>query len=288
MNSIKVSQLGDIAEGLNIEGGNPYYDLCKSNPCYTTIWINLVLVLDRPLIDNVTFQELDEKMKKNSYPLLENTVDNLNEHKMFGIYLMIIGYYLENGRDILCKARGPLNIIIHIHQDEFSGNLIKILKQYVTELCTFHNIDMNNIKIDYKTDEYTYKATKYNYENTDILLSFSQCAGLSSKLKPGDMIIPSIFIPYNIRKQRINKDQSYDVANHLMYSMERILESKFNMYSVNYVTNNYKSANLKKQNDKVGKLQQSDFFDGRILEVNELWNPTDTNELVNIKGDLFI
>jgi len=87
---MNVTELHEIAEGLNIEGGFPGLDLRKVNKL--GIWVNLVLVLDRPLIDNIVFDDL---LKNNPYPLLENAIDEINEYKMFACYIMIVGYYLE-------------------------------------------------------------------------------------------------------------------------------------------------------------------------------------------------
>lgn len=72
-------------EGLNIEGGFPQRDLIKTNP--NGRWVNIIFVLDRPLIDNITF---DEILSNNKYPLLESAIDNLNEHHFLAAYLMVM------------------------------------------------------------------------------------------------------------------------------------------------------------------------------------------------------
>src|SRR6185312_16480063 len=93
MSQLKVSEIYQLGGGLNIEGGYPLRDLKKKS-----IWANIVVVLDRPLIDNIIF---DDILANNKYPLLENALDDLNEHQFMAAYLLILAYYIENGRRLL-------------------------------------------------------------------------------------------------------------------------------------------------------------------------------------------
>ena len=88
---IKSSQLYQIAGGLNIEGGFPSRDAGPKIP-----WANLVLVLDRPLVDNVIFDDLIADVRNKKYPLLENGVLELDEPKFLTAYLAIMAYYMQN------------------------------------------------------------------------------------------------------------------------------------------------------------------------------------------------
>lgn len=56
--SLTTGTLYKFAGGLNIEGGHPQFHLSKCNPTKRPKWINLVLVLDRPLIDHIVFDDL--------------------------------------------------------------------------------------------------------------------------------------------------------------------------------------------------------------------------------------
>lgn len=278
-----VSELHNIAGGLNIEGGFPYNYLVRDNVDEYVLWGNYVLVLDRPLIDNILFEELDKKMKENNYPLLENTIDEINEHQMFAIYLMTIGFYLEYGRRILRKTKTDgLHITVHIHQDTASNNLIDILKTLVYELCEFFNVDTYNTFIDYRTDNPFFISTEHNYKGTDILLSFSQCAGLDPELKPGDMLIPTEFVPYNIKNKEVNVKNMYTIENDVNIRLDDILKSRYHIFSVDCVNRMYESKNKSKSEHKAKLLKLYDFIETPILQVDDLWNPSNKNELVSV------
>lgn len=282
MHKLQVNQLNRISGGLNIEGGYPYAYLMRDNPLKKVRWANIVLVLDRPLIDNVLFEDLDKKMKDNNYPLLENTVDEINEHQMFAMYLMILGYYLEHGKQLLNKNKNDdLIITVHMHQDIASAGLLITLSQMIDDLRKDFNFDVHNIKIDYRTDHYTFISTNHNYQNTDILLSLSQCAGLDPCLKPGDMIVTNEFIPYDISQKTITMENKYEVSNDLMNRIQNILKSPYHEYSINYVNNNYVSKNKGKRHNAY-KMTDFDFNPTPILQVNALWNPINETEIVTV------
>lgn len=273
---MEISKLYKVAAGLNIEGGFPFIDLFRDNK--KSIWANLILVLDRPLIDKVVF---DEIFANNKYPLLESAIDNLNEHNFLATYLMIICYYMDNGRKMLNKKETEiLYITIHIHQDITAMPLIKLLDEYLDRLTKMYNIDISNTKIDYQTDNKTYANTRHKY-STDILISFSQCAGLHPKLQPGAMIVANEFIPYNIDTSTVNVFESYIVENSLIKDLDLMLNSKYCDYAVEFINTNYVSANLNKGNDKAN-LNWFDFHYKKILQVDKLWNPTNDNELVSV------
>lgn len=282
MNQLQINKLYTIAGGLNIEGGLPAQYLLRDNPDKIAIWSNIILILDRPIIDNVLFEELDKRMKSCNYPLLENTIDEINEHQMFAIYLMVVGYYLKHGRNLLCKnATDSLSITIHLHQDYASRELNSILSDMINNLCENFKINMSNTMIQFKIDNPIFISTEHNYNDTDILISLSQCAGLDPYLKPGEMIISNEFIPYNIITKEINIKVKYTVENDLLKSIDDILKSPYHEYSINYVNDNYVSVNKTKQHN-ARKLIGSDFNVTSILQVDALWNPLDEEELVTI------
>lgn len=277
---ISISDLHTIAEGLNIEGGYPYHYLIRDNPNKKVLWANIILILDRPLIDNILFEELDKKMKEESYLLLENTIDEINEHNMFAIYLTILCYYLENGKKMLGKSStDKLHITVHIHQDIVGMNINNLLKKYLCDVCQHFNIAMTNIILEYRTDKFTFVSSEHDYTDTDILISLSQCAGLGYESKPGDMIIPETFIPYDVTNKTINIKESYKIKNHLIEILNDILFSKYHNFSIEYINDNYESANKNKKHNAM-KLHNIDFIVASILQVNALWNPTDLSEMV--------
>ncbi|QKF93957.1 hypothetical protein QKU48_gp0499 [Fadolivirus algeromassiliense] len=283
MSHINICDLGNLSPGLNIEGGLPYQNLIQNNINKTIIWANIIMIFDRPLIDNVLFRDLDKKMKENEYPLLENTIDEINEHKMFAIYLMIIGYYISNCRRLTSKLNNEnINITIHIHQDENSINLLYQIKYFVSMLYKFYTLDLTNINLDYRTDIYTFISTNHDYNDTDILISLSQCAGLSKYYNPGDMILADTFIPYNVTEKKIYLNKKYKVDNHLLKIINDIINSQYNLFSVNFVNNNYTSKNGLKNNNKATIITENDFFVFPILQVDDLWNPEDNNEMIEL------
>lgn len=273
---MEISKLYKIAAGLNIEGGFPFIDLYRDyKKC---IWANLILVLDRPLIDKIIFDDL---FANNKYPLLESAIDNLNEHNFLAAYLMIICYYFDNGRKILNKKENDvLYITVHIHQDITAMPLINLLDEYLDKLTKICNIDVSNSKINYETDNKTYINSSHRY-STDILISLGQCAGLHPDLEPGVMIIADEFIPYHINTNTVNLFESYFVENSLVKDFDLIYKSKYNKSAVEFINNNYISANPNKHNDKA-YLNWYDFHYEKILQVNKLWNPTNDKELVTV------
>lgn len=265
---LSVQHLYKLAGGFNIEGGFPAQDLLNSNP--NALWVNLVLVLDRPLIDHHLF---DDIAAKNPYPLLESAIANINEAQMLSIYLMTIGYYLQNGTTLLQKQ--DLNVCIHIHQDVTCKPLINIIKTYVDDLT--HHFGIKNINVEYRNDTKWYQSEVYN--DVDILISLSQCAGLASHLDPGSMIIPTTFIPYDIVSSTVYITRQYLVKNDLIDRMPEILESKYHSYAVEYIQKHYRSANPQKL-QTANKSLLTDFHKTPILHVDRLWNPTNPNETI--------
>ena len=161
---LSINKIYELGSGLNIEGGYPYHDLIKQNNNAKRIWVNLVVVLDRPLIDNIVF---DEIVANNKYPLLENAIENLNEHHFLATYLMTIGYYLEHGRNLVeLSDSDKLKITIHVHQDITCLPLIDIIKHQLSDLITNCRINMENIELDFRTDTKTYVTTTHNYKDT--------------------------------------------------------------------------------------------------------------------------
>lgn len=246
--------------------------LIRDNPGKKTIWANIILVLDRPLIDKILFEDLDKKIKDNSFPLLENGIDEINEHQMLSIYLMIILYYAREGRQLLAR-QDKINILVHIHQDVVG--LIGILKELLNKLPT-----SDNVSVSFESDHYTFISSEHDYQGVDILISLGQCAGLEPKWNPGDMILAREFIPFDIESNQIRMGDTYTVENNLLTSMNNMINSEFNLLAVHCVNEYYQSANRNKQY-KATLIKPTDFKQGPILQVDALWNPTDENKIVN-------
>lgn len=274
---MEIQHLSKVAGGLNIEGGFPHRDLLKTSP--QALWVNLVVVLDRPLIDHHLF---DDILAKNPYPLLESAIEELNESKMLTAYLATIGYYCEHGRSLINLSRDmPLRMMIHIHQDTICQPLINLLRRMVNEMMAYFETDVSkHVIIDYRTDAKWYDTQDYG--DTHVLISLSQCAGLAPHLEPGALLVPSTFIPYDIEKKILFKSQTYHAPNDLSNRLDDILVSKYSAYGYDYITANYHSANPKKQH-RATILAKEDFVECVFLQVDKLWNPTNPQEIVEIQ-----
>jgi hypothetical protein len=277
MSHIQLKDLYTIAGGLNIEGGFPKRDLPKKS----SLWVNLVLVLDRPLIDNIVF---DDIFKNNKYPLLENAIEEINEKHFMMAYVLILAYYIDNCKKLLNQDHA--NILIYVHQDTHSVALIDLLKNYIKDITAYFKTDMSNINISYKTDTGSYATTNdNNFKDIDLLISLSQCAGLDPKLGPGALIVPNKFIPYDIDTNTIQLNKTYTVDNHLVNELQTIVKSTYNFYAMSYINSNYMSYNKNKNGtDPIIKLHEKDFYRTPILQVNKLWNPTNDSEKVEIQN----
>lgn len=267
--SLKITALDTLAGGLNIEGGLPCRKLESENDG-PTIWSNVILVLDRPLIDDIVF---DEIFKDTTYPLLENRIEEINEHHFLAAYLMILQYYINNGKEILEKD--TVNIIVHVHQNVQSIVLIDIMRDLLIGL----NGELDEVNIRWVTDTPDFTTTNHSYKNIDILISLSQCAGLDLEYPPGCLLVSDTFIPYNIDTNTINLGETYTVENDLIDRLNDILLSEYNQLSVNYINAKYESFNPKKT-FRASRLEMKDFKRTSILQVDKLWNPTNKEELV--------
>ncbi len=276
---IQLKDIHTISGALNIEGGFPAMDLKKSKDNSNNnnkLWVNLILVLDRPLIDNIVF---DDIFKNNKYPLLENAIEELNEHKFMAINLMFLGYYIENCQKFMNKKE--VSMLVYIHQDVHSVALINIIKRQLKDLIEYFKLDTSNITIKYTTDTGSYVTTKNNYDDTDIVISLSQCAGLDAKLEAGAMIVADQFIPYEIDTKTIHVSKTYKVENHALVELDNVINSKFNEFATHYITDKYISYNNKKNsNIQLKKLTRADFHITKVLQVDKLWNPKDDSESV--------
>lgn len=272
---MQLDQIYNLASGLNIEGGRPYHDLIKHSP--DAKWINLVLVLDTPLTDNINFNDI---FSNNKYPLLENAIQKINEHQLLSIYLAIISYYFDNAKNIF-PFQEKIKIMIHLHQFPSCQPLIEIISQYLKMVTIDLSIEMTNIFYDFITDTPTYQETLPDYEKVDILISLSQCAGLDENIPAGELIIPHIFIPYNITEKKIYSSKKYTASNILEQDILQIVNSKYFETSCRIINQNYKSANESKR-DHLASIENINFHYKPLLQVQELWNPDNKKEIIEI------
>lgn len=279
---IKISELEKHASGLNIEGGYPYNHITNNGELSNKIWVNSVIVLDRPLIDNLLFDVLFKRFTDNSYTLLENVIPEINEPDFIALYCSIIMYYVYNCESLLNKDKAK--IVVHVHQDKHSINLINILKKYVDDLIKQFDINTDKFTLTYTTDDFHYQnTTPYKPEDADILISLSQCAGVDRKIKAGDILITNKFIPYDIDNNVVRTDNTYYTDNHLVKTIDSVVNSAFMRCVANTINTDYVSSNkLKTQKADISGIMNK-IHNLPILHVNALWNPVDEDEPVTLK-----
>lgn len=262
---LSLSQLHQIAGGLNIEGGDPYHYLLKDNPNRSCLWANVILVVYRPFHDNII---VDDK-----YPMLENSIGEINEHQFLATFLMITLYYIREGERLLGEQP---NINIHFHQDKNTvGALIDEFDRLLRTVSDYN-------RIIYSADTPIYATTKPDYKDVDILISFSQCAGLDERFTAGTLLLGESFIPYDIDDKMIDMMKRDYVLNDLTFRLDDMIQSEYNRQMVCHVNQSYKSKNPNKKSYIAKLITKEDFIETPILKVNKLWNPVDPNERVKV------
>lgn len=262
--------------GLNIEGGFPRLDLQPS-----TAWGNLVITLDNPLESNITFDELQKDVRKNQFPFLENGLPEINEPQYLVAYLSIMGFIMHKYPDSI--------VVIQVHQAPIDANpLVEWLREE-EKMLRASFVNLRNPKNLFLTDNPFYvRGSLYRVNNCKrcrVVISFSQCASVAHRLKPGNMSMPSTFIPYNIDNKTIHTQHAYSVNNILIDLLPNILSSDYHLYAQKRLKD-YVSANRAKKH-VARNLVTSDFLtnDVKFLHVSNLWNPTSKNESVHIEGN---
>ena len=264
---MKVSEISKFGAGLNIEGGFPKRDLPSGAK-----WVNPTLVLDRPLVDHINF---DEIVRTNPFPLLENAIPEINERQMLATYLIMLNYYISNACELTNKEN-PV-IVIHLHQDENCKPLIQILQEFMNEL----NLLKGNIT--FETDKPNYQAMNHGKYECDILISLSQCAGLDPNVPAGSIIYADTFIPFDLVSHTVRLDQTYTVRNEFVYDIDKILgQGNVVQDIVNLVNSKYKSANPKKELMMAKVPVGSDFIRTSIVQVDRLWNPESPDQEIRV------
>lgn len=269
--------LGRVAAGLNIEGGYPGIDAgakCR--------WINVVSVLDRPLIDNLSFDQLKQKVIENKYELLEAGVDTLDEKRLLQILVAIFSFYIQKYK----------SIVVHIHQaPEDAKGLRQILQRAQTQLNCACNIQ-------WRTDNPFYTRlpppTPMTQPSTptqpaqqpvqqvavECVLSFSQCAGFLACQPPGTLLIPSRFVPFDVKSNTVYLSKAYQVENGLLSDVAQIATAKeHHEFAAKFLVG-YQSQNPNKPNsDLTSVIETADFLHSfrtpkALIQVSDLWNPT--------------
>ncbi len=246
-NNIMISDTGSL--GLNIEGHRPYLLLDGAK------WVNLVMVLDNPVFSD-NFDELIRIKEENNFPIIENVKSDIDEFKIFAVMIMIIKYY----------ARNHKKVIVHVHQ--FPENAIQFIDFFKTII---------DEPVIYFFDTPTFMDTMIDYGDCDVLISLSQCAGLSKNFSAGTLIIPEEFIETQIINDELYiSERRHIVKNDLTYTIGEIIRSDLNEECCKIVSTKYVSANPQK-NKTIDIVELEDFHEGKILVVDKIWSPKTKN-----------
>jgi hypothetical protein len=256
MDQIQTNELYKLAGGITTTGYTTYNCLQYDNYPNPAIWCNLCL----------TYPYINIPFPHNKDIAIETTLDEINEHTMYTTYLLTVCYYIIYGRQLLNKnINSSLKITIQVHQNMIGMNIINILNEYIADFTNIHHISLNNIIIGYRID---YNFVQY-YTNTDILISLSTCIGLD--VPPNNFIIPTIFIPYNIRGKEIQWTKQQTIKNSLTDNLQNIIDSKYNQLCVDYINQQYKSQNINKINHKAEKINKTNFYQTPLYLIDQVW-----------------
>jgi HD superfamily phosphodiesterase len=289
---ISETEIHLLGTALNIEGGSPFLNLYKNNP-KALGWANVILVLDRPLY-GTTFEQIEKIAAEQKYPILENTILEINEHQAYATYLHIIYYYLckfvEKKYETLltmkekkkpsAKTRkrkmGSKSLVIGIHIHQFPD----AAKYHIEQFRKFiHSLKWDEeVNFVFLHDTPTYFWTKVDeYDKLDILLSFSQAAGLSSEYREGDLLVTDQFIPCDFTEKVARLNKKYNVSNDL--TDENIWpqvfgESVTSAKIIDTVNKEYVSKNVEKRKHKATRENLKLHKVPKVVQVNGIWNPS--------------
>lgn len=276
------------AKGLNIEGGSPHRDLLETSRIALPRWVNLVTVLDCPLDPcGGNFEDLLKEDR--DLPLLENRIHSINEPQLIYVYMtVILDCVLEQARQTSREPGKYGKIVVHIHQfRSFGGRWIALLKGLLNHFAEEHSreqlegrsVSLDQV-IDWRSDQDTYadSGTDRDYQGTLVLISLSQCAGLSPEYPPGSMFVPNEFIPFDLDQGVILGNQRYAVDNALTPELLlEILQSPLGMHVCNFVNQYYRSSSEAKKGDPahIARVPEaSPVHCVPLLQVSRIWNPT--------------
>lgn len=131
------------------------------------------------------------------------------------------------------------------------------------------------------TDTPTFVSTLVSkYQDVDVVLSLSQCAGIDPKYRPGTFLVPNKFIPFE--KKTISVATQYTVQNDLNDQPVSILSFSRIVDYVNSSLNTsqgYQSSNRSKRQQRAVELQDQDVHRNvTLLEYSEIWNPQNKDQ----------
>ena len=254
-----LEQLGIFANALNIEGGRVARDKLRDDQ----IWANLCVVLDQPLC---TGEDLDVITRENPYPLKESSLEAFDEDRANLAYYNILRYYLQHAHAIAGKEKShTVRIMVQVHRNSSGPTHIALLKKLVAQILAEPCIEVS----------WVYGAEPLSLEKyvlQDIVISISMVAGLDHSSTSGSLMLPSIFIPLDLRCMQLMCKHAYQIDNHLWHILLDMIR-KQNPEENAQVIVNFASPNVNKQPSSCRSLKLDDFQRGVNVEVNGMFYP---------------
>lgn len=290
---VSLEKLHQYGDAFNIEGGKPACLLRKNQ-----IWLNLAAVLDRPLIDGKTLQEITES---NTYPLKESSIESYNEAKVNLAFLLTALHYLQHGHTFLNKDQNQdITLTLQIHRGSSGIKQMEIFKALLATAVGENTITKNPGKKtypgfletwyfpDYKTNmEFRIGYEKEyigHYKKSDILFSFGIVGGLNPEYPSSSLLVSDTFIPYDVDTHTVTCNKTYHVDNHLLTQIDSILKNPRHAQLVEMINSraNFLSPNPAKKELKACTLQPNDFKKATLFQITKLFNPTDKSQEISI------
>jgi len=254
-----LESLGTFANALNIEGGRVPRNKLRSDQ----IWANLCVVLDQPLC---TGKDLDLITEENSFLLKECSILNFDETRVNLAYANILRYYLKNAHSIAQKSDNQIvRILIQVHRNRSGMEHISLLKALIADIPFDSSIELS---WEYGVEPLALEK----YSKQDIVISFSMVAGLDVSSSSGTLIVPSLFIPLDLRNMQLRADQIYLIENNLWKALPEIIQQQ-DMALNEVIARKSVSPNLNKSRSAVDNLTLNDFHRGTNIEVNGMFYP---------------
>lgn len=278
--SIALKELYKYGDGFNIEG-------CDLSKFMTTKqkWMNMCMILDRPLIDGKTLEEIT---KENQYTLKEMGIVEFNECKVNQAVLMIIEY--------LRKKKHGNSLLIQIHRESSGLIYIEMLRKMIRLMYK----EKGMLMIEYFENKFPvfmfnngfylklingYTADTIGpHPNYDIIFSLSLMGGLNQQFASGTITLPSIFMPFDTLNGVIDCTRKTRAHNFLIDILPEML-AVTNQTIFSSVVNQFKSENKNKTYESEPlTLNSFKYMDVTVLQIDSLYNPSmsDCDKLITI------
>ena len=291
------SELHTVALSLNIEGGKPFKALQQSGGDKT--WYNLVVILDRPFVQQQTFDDIKRIAQDRGYPLKDSAIDGFSDAQANFAYLVVSTFLIDHVRRICSvseEATARLTIQIHRrgagkpHMELILGMLNAF---YAASTITSEPFEETATEI-YRTiirlPDHGVEVVLCNgweekdlsgYEDSHLLFSIGMAMGLAEDLPSSSCVVPDAFIPFDEIESVLFCDRAYKVNNGLLEALERegdLLCDERQHHVMQVVNGNaaFRSPDPSKV-DFAKKMSIEEFRKGTILEAlaktNQPWSP---------------